>query len=375
MLRSKDKEVLAQDISQWLSEGYIDRAVYDQLARRYEASRLGLAQALRYLGILGGVFTLMGVLGMLTAVAASAGFAMVLCVALSGGCLAQGLRFASDPADRYPQSARMLLTAGLLLWLGALALLCEVIGGMGRSTQVVVCGMLWLPLAFGLAYKYGNGFVLTLAVLGVYHWVGSFSRMLGDSTYAFAIQDPRVMAGVAIFGVIGGRLHRQAPWPHAATFATTYESIGLLYLNMSLLILSIDWHNDTLRNFYVALGFVVSLGQVILGARLQQPLYTGFGLTFIAIHLFTRYFETFWDKFDKGLFFLIGGGLLLGAGLLLERMYRSSAVMEPASAGAESAAAGSEPAALGEVAASAAAAIGAAEASSDSTAAGGDYVG
>lgn len=325
MLSSSDKEVLAQDISQWLSEGYIDRDTYDKLAQRYEVNKLGVALALRYLGIMGGVFTLLGVLGMLTALASSAAFAMVVCVVLAGACLAQGLRFANDPAGRYPQSARMLLTAGLLLWLGALALFCKVLGDIPTNTSVVLCGMLWLPVAFGLAYKYGNGFVLTLAILGVYHWIGSLNGMIGHSTYVFAIQDPRVMAAVAVFGMLGGRAQRQAPWPHAATFATAYESISLLYFNMSLLILSIDWHRDELRNIYVALGLLASLGQVILGARLQQQLYTGYGLTFVAIHLFTRYFETFWDKFDKGLFFLLGGGALLGAGLLLERLYRTTA--------------------------------------------------
>ena len=97
MLSNQDKEFLALDISQWLSEGYIDRGTYDKLAQRYEVNKLGVALALRYLGIMGGVFTLLGVLGMLTALASSATFAMVLCVVLAGACLAQGLRFANDP--------------------------------------------------------------------------------------------------------------------------------------------------------------------------------------------------------------------------------------------------------------------------------------
>ena len=49
---------------------------------------------------------------------------------------------------------------------------------------------------------------------------------------------------------------------------------------------------------------------------------TGFGVTALAVNLFTRYFERFWDAMGKGYFFLLGGALLFLFGLGYERVAR-----------------------------------------------------
>jgi hypothetical protein len=51
---------------------------------------------------------------------------------------------------------------------------------------------------------------------------------------------------------------------------------------------------------------------------------TGFGVVFLAIDIYTRFFEEFWDKLSMGEFFLAAGLSAMAAGYLLERRAQES---------------------------------------------------
>ena len=47
----------------------------------------------------------------------------------------------------------------------------------------------------------------------------------------------------------------------------------------------------------------------------------GYGLVFLGLNLYTRFFEWFWDSLNKGLFFIIVGLSLWGLGAHAERLW------------------------------------------------------
>ena len=65
-----------------------------------------------------------------------------------------------------------------------------------------------------------------------------------------------------------------------------------------------------------------SVGQIVLGARLHNGLFTGFGVTAFAVNLYTRYFERFWEHTPLGMFFIGGGLSLFAAGLGCEMLLK-----------------------------------------------------
>lgn len=69
---------------------------------------------------------------------------------------------------------------------------------------------------------------------------------------------------------------------------------------------------------YVLLFGAAGVAQIVLGARFQDARFTGFGVVFLSINIYTRMFETFWDELSKGSFFLICGGLAMAIGIALE---------------------------------------------------------
>lgn len=91
--------------------------------------------------------------------------------------------------------------------------------------------------------------------------------------------------------------------------------LGLLYLFISLWMMSIFGNYGNFDDWFETkqihlIGYGIIFGVVALLAiwwGLKQDDYTSrsFGLTFLFINLYTRYFEFFWDALHKAIFFLI----------------------------------------------------------------------
>jgi hypothetical protein len=91
--------------------------------------------------------------------------------------------------------------------------------------------------------------------------------------------------------------------------------MGLLYLFIALWILSIfgnygdinSWHNvKQIQIFYWGLLFgLVAVGAVYYGLKQDDYTSRSFGITFLFINLYTKYFEYFWNGTHKTIFFLI----------------------------------------------------------------------
>jgi uncharacterized membrane protein len=76
-------------------------------------------------------------------------------------------------------------------------------------------------------------------------------------------------------------------------------------------------------------ALAVALLQILLGAAQKSAVILGFGVTSLLVNLYTRYFESFWDSLEKGLFFLVGGVLLLFFGMAYERLARQLSSASP----------------------------------------------
>lgn len=105
--------------------------------------------------------------------------------------------------------------------------------------------------------------------------------------------------------------------PRVAEFFGTTRVVGLLYLFIALWILSIwgnhqgydDWHRAThleLLHWVIYFG-VAALACIYLGLKNDDGVLRGFGLTFLGLNLYTRFFEYFWDGLHKAVFFAVLG--------------------------------------------------------------------
>lgn len=312
------KQILANDISKWHSEGWISFPTMNTLGERYDVKTFSIEKALKYLGTIGGIFIFFGIMAFISLEAHDEVVGAMVLLLSCAGFLYEGYKLYRDPLNRHPYSSQVLMAIALLFLGGAIILILDK-ADVGSRAVLIISGLFWLTSAFTMAYRFRNSFILTIAVLVLFHWLGSWNQMVGRSTYVFSVQDPRAMAVAAFMISLIGLVHQYSKQVWKQSFATVYIAVSLVYLNMSVLILSIF---DKHLLVYVAMGLVLCILQVVAGARFKLKIYTGFGMTFMSIHLFTRYYERFWVNMDKGLFFLLGGLILLAIGVVLEAVQR-----------------------------------------------------
>jgi hypothetical protein len=238
-----------------------------------------------------------------------------------------GIRMAIDPAQRHPVTGSALVTIGLAAAYGAMTLVVFSTSDDFSPWSVPVLLVVTGAFAAATAYGYHLRWPLLLGLLCFFHGLGAWHEYAGNGEYVADIQDPRLMALVAAACAGLGFWHRHAEESRLARYAgfgRLFAVFGLLYLDCSLWFLSLGFEAAG-QLAWILLFTAVALGQIVLGARLKDGMPTGFGIVFLGIDLYTRFFEHFWDSLSAGSFFLIGGLAGIALGIAFEAQARKTA--------------------------------------------------
>lgn len=313
------RDLLTREVTDWHQQGLIDRSLLDVLLPRYETRGRFLSALLKWLGLFA-IFQLgLAVLAFIAMMAQSALLAALLLGGISVGLWWFGSRLATDPKQLHPFTGAVLITASLAAAFGTFMLLHILFNGEPSGQAISMILLLTGVLAALTAYRYYLRWPLLLALLLFFHGLGSWHAYGGHGAYFTHIQDERLMALAALAAIGLGLWHE---WRletgllrRCAGFGGLYLIFGLLYLNLSLWFLTLFGKPLGLVLLFTAVG----IGQIVVGARLRDARFTGFGIVFLAIDLYTRFFEHFWDRLSAGTFFLIAGALAMVLGYGFER--------------------------------------------------------
>ncbi|SUW64086.1 Uncharacterised protein [Buttiauxella agrestis] len=181
------------------------------------------------------------------------------------------------------------------------------IGYLGRSGLIWLFCLLALGSFFGTSTGYASGW-------GAY-WLGM--------NYPIRF--------VLFGGVLLAACYLLQPILQQRNLFNTSKAMGLLYLFIALWILSIFGNYDydiwqsvrQMELLHWSLLFALAAGACIwISLKTDDGMLRGFGLTFLGINLYTRYFEMFWDDTNKVIFFLLLATSLALVGRYAERIWR-----------------------------------------------------
>ncbi|NVZ69295.1 hypothetical protein [Pseudomonas costantinii] len=316
-MRKATQELMLREIADWQHRGLIDTQTQERLGAPYRRPGQLLSTVLQWLGI--GAVLLIGaaILGGVSVLSESVTLGTVLFFIAGGGLWWVGVRLARDPAGRMPVTGVALLTIGLMLIGGSLLLGGFVDEGVALD-RVPLALLITALLSIATAYRYRLRWPLLLGLLCAFHGLGSWERYAGGGSYVFDIQDPRAMLVIAGIAALLGLWHQQAeqgPLRHFSGFGRLYVIFGLLYFNCSLWFLSLETYYSPQSALWIALFTLGAISQLVIGARFKHPSFTGFGVVFLGIDLYTRFYEYSWDRLSVAAFFAAAGviGVLLGA--------------------------------------------------------------
>ena len=165
-----------------------------------------------------------------------------------------------------------------------------------------------------LGYFLRSKLIWAFSLLMFGGWIGAKTGyMSGWGSYYLGMNHPLrfLLCGIALTTIaIVFEKNSKFKFLFHTTFAT-----GLLYLFMSLWILSIFGNYGDMNTwlqikqielFHWSVLFAAFAGGAIYhGLRFDNSTTKSFGLTFLLINLYTRYFEFFWNATHKAIFFII----------------------------------------------------------------------
>jgi len=322
--------VIREELDRWLAEGVISAAQHGVLAARYPAEA-DTGRLLRIGLILGAVMVGLGLswfLGLVLVYQSPAVIPLVLAaLALTAFWLGQRLTRRRDRMPYYTGHALVLL--GALLVLGALMTGSLALGFDGEEPRglFAIAAALYLLIAYGLA----NRLVLVLAGLSLFAALGAWTGYTGRGAYllAMAAPDATVLAALAMIAV--GRAHVawiEPSMPRYSGFERVMSALGLLYGHTALWMLSIWGTTDFAEiSFSEQLPYIVafaalSIAAIAYGTLCHDRMFTGFGIVFLALNIYTRAAEHLWNTLGTAMMFTLIGGSLLVAGYAFERWRR-----------------------------------------------------
>ena len=233
------------------------------------------------------------------------------CAVLSAAIFLLGLkRRRRHPGKVFSNEAVFFL--GMLGIAGAIACLGKAVDtGSGHySLLVLLAALVYGALGLALESKLIWGFSL----LSLSGWFGAETGYAsGWGAYYLGMAYP---LRFVLFGLALTLACRLMPGrPRMEPFFGLTRVTGLLHLFIALWILSIwgnydgyeSWHRAThWELWYWSLAFgLAAASALFLGLRRDDGILRGFGLTFLGLNLYTRFFECFWNDLHKVFFFAV----------------------------------------------------------------------
>jgi hypothetical protein len=205
-----------------------------------------------------------------------------------------------------------IIFTAVMLTANAIAYLGKAIGNGGSHFSLLI---LFSVFVYGiLAFVFQSRLIWVFVLISLGAWFGTETGYLSrGNLYFLGMNYPLrfVLFGLAITAI---SLLLKKVKAFQFFYPTTYIS-GMMYLFISLWLISVFGNFGTLDQWYgikqislfywALISAAACVISILAGLKFRDEVAREFGITFLFINLYTRYFEYFWDNWHKALFFCV----------------------------------------------------------------------
>jgi hypothetical protein len=333
MYTTKTKaRIIKQAILAWHNEGLLDEEKSSQLENSIEVAAFDWKRLARYSFIVSIICLVIAVGSIVSLPLFAVLFANpVVRLAIASVSSVMMYYFAIDrmkksPLRTFSNEAIMLTAVLATAW--AVTEFGAILDSGSDHFSVLILLACIVYLCIGWLTKSGMVWLFALISLGA--WLGAETAYIsGWGVYYFSMNYPLLFV---VFGgfVTAASLVLEDFKGFKPLFSITLK-VGLLYLFMALWIMSIFGNQTSfwlkaehLELFVWVLLFAAAAVLAIwLGMKKDSGVLRGYGIVFLLINIYTRFFEYFWDGLHKGIFFGILGLSLWLLASKAEKIWRA----------------------------------------------------
>jgi len=205
-----------------------------------------------------------------------------------------------------------IIFTAVMLTANAIAYLGKAINGGGTHFSLLILFSVFVYGILANIFKSRLIWVFVLISLGA--WFGTETGYLSrGNLYFLGMNYPlRFVAFGLVLTIVSVLLRNVKSFKFF--YLTSYIS-GMIYLFVSLWLLSVFGNFGTLDQWYgikqislfywAIISAAVCVISIFAGLKYRDDVAREFGITFLFLNLYTRYFEYFWDSWHKALFFCV----------------------------------------------------------------------
>jgi hypothetical protein len=205
-----------------------------------------------------------------------------------------------------------MIFSAVMLTANAIAYLGKSIGHSDGHFSLLILFSVFIYGALAFVFRSRLIWIFVLISLGA--WFGTETGYLSRWNWYFAGMNYPLR--FVLFGLVltFGSILLKGSKKFSFFYETSYIC-GMIYLFVSLWLLSVFGNFGTIEAwavvkqislFYWAIISAAACGLSILaGLKYRDEIAREFGITFLFLNLYTRYFEYFWDSWHKALFFCV----------------------------------------------------------------------
>ncbi len=318
-LDKQEAEFLDQTISHWEADGLINPGTATQLRASYDVKQFDwrrLAQYSFWIALACGLIAVASlviddaIINLLQKLYDTPDIVIsIIAAGLAAGFYYYGQKLKGKHPERL-FSNEATIFAGVLFTAISIAFLGKALdNGSGHFSVLFLLSVLVYSI---LAFKFKSKLIWAFALISLGSWFGTETGYQTRwSDYFLGMNYPlRFVVFGSLLTAVGLFLEKSRRLPD---FNTLTYIIGLFYLFISLWLLSIfgnfgdieDWIKvkQTDLFYWGIISAGAALGFMIYGLKRKDAIAREFGITFLLINIYTRYFEYLWDITDKAVFF------------------------------------------------------------------------
>lgn len=316
-----ESEFLDSTIAHWEKHGTVDKEQAEALRKSYEVKGFDWMRLAKYSFwialICGGAsFAFLIINDVVVNWLKQLYYTPDIIISIISGCMAAFLFYWGRKQERLsPErvfSNEAIIFTGVLFTACCIAYLGKTFdNGSGHYSLLFLLSV----FVYGfLAWRMESRLIWLFALVSLGSWFGTETGFQTSwSDYFLGMNYPLRFVFFGFVLVAAAYILRNRKW-FAYFWEQTYV-VGLLYLFLSLWLLSIFGNHGNMDVWYqikqISLFYwgiisaAVAGGFLLYGLKTNDIIAREFGITFLIIFLYTKYFEYFWDHTNKTLFFAI----------------------------------------------------------------------